>query len=152
MVGRMALRAAAGVSLAYILLPMFFVIWLAFFAQEIPSFPPEGYSLKWFRAIPGNDRFVTGFLLSLQVALVATSIGLAIGVPAAVCLVRGRFVGREAVNNLLLLPLIVPGIVLGIPLYVFHAAAEITTGWPILGSLGGLIAGHVLIAIPWACG
>jgi len=42
-VGRMALRAAAGVSLAYILLPMFFVIWLAFFAQEIPSFPPEGY-------------------------------------------------------------------------------------------------------------
>ena len=115
-VGRMALRTAAGVSLAYILLPMFFVIWLAFFAQEIPSFPPEGYSLKWFRAIPGNDRFVSGFLLSLQVAVVATSIGLAIGVPAAVCLVRGRFAGREAVNNLLLLPLIVPGIVLGIAL------------------------------------
>jgi len=102
-VGRVALGAAAGVSLAYILLPMFFVIWLAFFAQEIPSFPPEGYSLKWFRAVPGNDRFVSGFLLSLQVAVVATSIGLAIGVPAAVCLVRGRFIGREAVNNLLLL-------------------------------------------------
>ena len=82
LVGRIALRTAAGVSLAYILLPMFFVIWLAFFAQEIPSFPPDGYSLKWFRGIPGNDRFVTGFLLSLQVAVVATSIGLAIGVPA----------------------------------------------------------------------
>jgi putative spermidine/putrescine transport system permease protein len=150
MIGRMALRAAAGVSLAYILLPMFFVIWLAFFAQEIPSFPPEGYSLKWFRAVPGNDRFVTGFLLSLQVAIVATAIGLAIGVPAAVCLVRGRFAGREAVNNLLLLPLIVPGIVLGIALYVFHVEAEIATGWPILGSLSGLIAGHVLITIPWA--
>jgi len=71
-VGRIALGTAAGVSLAYILLPMFFVIWLAFFAQEIPSFPPEGYSLKWFRAIPGNDRFVSGFLLSLQVAMVST--------------------------------------------------------------------------------
>ena len=69
----MVLRTAAGASLAYILLPMFFVIWLAFFAQEIPSFPPEGYSLKWFRAVPGNDRFVTGFLLSLQVAVVSTS-------------------------------------------------------------------------------
>jgi hypothetical protein len=145
----MALGTAAGVSLAYILLPMFFVIWLAFFAQEIPSFPPEGYSLKWFRAIPGNDRFVKGFLLSLQVAVVSTSIGLAIGVPAAVCLVRGRFGGREAANNLLLLPLIVPGIVLGIALYVFHVETEIATGWPILGSLGGLVAGHVLIAIPW---
>src|SRR5215471_16038750 len=110
MAGRIALRAAAGVSLAYILLPLFFVIWLAFFAQEIPSFPPEGYSLKWFRLVPGNERFVSGFLLSLQIAVIATAIGLAIGVPAAVCLVRGRFTGREALNNLLLLPLIVPGI------------------------------------------
>jgi len=149
LVGRMALRSAAGVSLAYILLPMFFVIWLAFFAQEIPSFPPEGYSLKWFRAIAGNDRFITGFLLSLQVAVVATSIGLTIGVPAAVCLVRGRFRGREAVTSLMLLPLIVPGIVLGLALYIFHVEAEIATGWPILGSPGGLIAGHVLITIPW---
>jgi putative spermidine/putrescine transport system permease protein len=147
--GRIALQTMAGVSLAYILLPMAFVIWLAFFAQEIPSFPPEGYSLKWFRAIPGNDRFVSGFLLSLQVALLATAIGLAVGVPAAVCLVRGRFPGREALNNMLLLPLIVPGIVLGIALYVFYVEAELTTGWPILGSLGGLIAGHVLLAIPW---
>ncbi len=147
--GRAALKAAAGFSLAYILLPMVFVIWLAFFAQEIPSFPPEGYSLKWFWSVPGNDRFVSGFLLSLQVAIGATLIGLAIGVPAAICLVRARFAGREAVNSLLLLPLIVPGIVLGIALYVFHVETEIATGWPILGSLGGLIAGHVLIAIPW---
>ena len=139
----MALRTAAGASLAYILLPMFFVIWLAFFAQEIPSFPPEGYSLKWFGAIAGNDRFITGFLLSLQVAVIATSIGLAIGVPAAVCLVRGRFSGREAVTSLMLLPLIVPGIVLGLALYIFQVETEIATGWPVLGSLGGLIAGHV---------
>jgi len=148
-VGRIALGAAAGVSLLYILLPMVFVVWLAFFAQEIPSFPPEGYSLKWFRAIPDNDRFTSGFLLSLEIAVVATAIGLAVGIPAAVCLVRGRFAGREAVNNLLLLPLIVPGIVLGIALYVFYVEAEMRTDWPILGSLGGLITGHVLLAIPW---
>ena len=146
----MALGTAAGVSLAYILLPMVFVIWLAFFAQEIPSFPPEGYSLNWFRAIPDNDRFVAGFLLSLQVAVLAT-----VDRPGprrsrrASAWCAARFAGREAVNNLLLLPLIVPGIVLGIALYVFHVEAEIATDWPILGSLGALIAGHVLIAIPW---
>lgn len=147
--GRIALKAAAAISLGYILVPLFFVTWLAFFAQEIPSFPPEGYSLKWFRAVPGNDRFVSGFLLSMQVSLIATVIGLAIGVPAAVCLVRSRFSGREALNSLLLLPLVVPGIVLGIALYVFHVETEIATGWPILGSLGGLVAGHILIVIPW---
>jgi putative spermidine/putrescine transport system permease protein len=39
--------------------------------------------------------------------------------------------------------------VLGIALYVFHVEVELATGLPILGSLGGLIAGHVLIVIPW---
>jgi putative spermidine/putrescine transport system permease protein len=147
--GRWALKAAAGVTLAYILTPLFFVTWLAFFAQEIPSFPPEGYSFKWFAAIPGNTRFVSGFILSLQVAIGATMLGLAIGVPAALCLARSRFAGREAINSLLLLPLVVPGIVLGIALYVFQVEAEIKTDLPILGSIGGLIAGHVLIVVPW---
>src|SRR6202042_1525568 len=90
--GRAPLRAAAGLSLAYILLPMFFVIWLAFFRQAIPSFTPGGYSLQWLRASAGNERLVSGFLLSLGVAVIATATGLALGVPAAVCLVRGRFV------------------------------------------------------------
>jgi putative spermidine/putrescine transport system permease protein len=148
-IGRLALRAAAGLSLAYILLPIVFVIWLAFFAQEIPSFPPEGYSLRWFRAIPGDDRFVSGFLLSLQIAVVATSIGLALGIPAAVALTRARFAGREVLSNLLLMPLIVPGIVLGIAIYCFHVETEIATDLPILGSLVGLITAHVLITIPW---
>ncbi|NJO23346.1 MAG: ABC transporter permease [Sphingomonadales bacterium] len=139
----------AGLALAYILTPLFFVTWLAFFRQEIPSFPPEGYSFKWFVAIAGNDRFISGFLLSLQVGVVATLIGLAVGVPAALCLTRMRFKGREALNSLLLLPLVVPGVVLGTALYVFHVETEIHTSIPILGSLGGLIAGHVLVVIPW---
>ena len=58
----MALRTAAGVSLMYIVLPMAFVIWLAFFAQEIPSFPPEGYSLRWFRTILGNVSDTSSYM------------------------------------------------------------------------------------------
>jgi len=147
--GRVALKGAAAITLAYILTPLVFVTWLAFFRQEIPSFPPEGYSLRWFWAIADNDRFVSGFVLSLQLAVIATSIGLCLGLPAALCLSRFRFRGREALSSLLLLPLVVPGIVLGIALYVFHVEVELATGLPILGSLGGLIAGHVLIVIPW---
>jgi putative spermidine/putrescine transport system permease protein len=147
--GRIALKGAAAITLAYILTPLVFVTWLAFFRQEIPSFPPEGYSLRWFQAVAGNDRFVSGFVLSLQVALTATSIGLCLGLPAALCLSRDRFRGREALSNLLLFPLVVPGIVLGIALYVAHVEVELATGLPIIGSLAGLIAGHVLIVIPW---
>jgi putative spermidine/putrescine transport system permease protein len=147
--GRFGLLTAACIAMGYMLLPLVFVTWLAFFRQEIPSFPPEGYSLRWFAAIPDNDRFVQGFILSFEVALAATAIGLLLGVPAAFCVSRYTFPGREALSNIFLLPLIVPGVVLGIALYVFDVEAEIVTDWPILGSIGGLVAGHVLIVVPW---
>jgi putative spermidine/putrescine transport system permease protein len=147
--GRWLLRGAAALTLLYILTPLIFVTWLSFFRQEIPSFPPEGYSLRWYAAIAGNDRFVSGFLLSLQIGVLATAIGLALGVPAAMAIARHRFIGREAASSLMLFPLMVPGIVLGMALYVSHVEAELATEWPILGSLGGLVAGHVLVVIPW---
>jgi len=143
------LKGAAAFTMLYILTPLIFVTWLSFFRQEIPSFPPEGYSLRWYAAIASNERFTSGFVLSLQLGVIATAIGLAVGVPAALCLSRFSFPGREALNSLLLLPLMVPGIVLGMALYVAHVETEIATGLPILGSLGGLVAGHILVVIPW---
>ena len=147
--GRWAFNGATGITLGFILLPLVFVVWLAFFRQEIPSFPPDGYSLKWFAAIANHEKFMRGFVLSLQVALGATAIGVALGVPAALCLARFRFLGREALGSLLLLPLVVPGIVLGTSIYVFHVELTIATELPIIGSIAGLVAGHVLIVIPW---
>src|SRR4051794_38473843 len=144
--GRWALNAAATVGLLYILRPLIFVTWLSFFRQEIPSFPPEGYSIKWYVAAANDARMVDGFLLSLQLGLIATALGLLVGVPAAVCLSRFQFIGREAISSLLLAPLMVPGVVLGIALYVFQVELEIATGLPILGSLIGLVIGHILIA------
>lgn len=147
--GRLALNGAAALSLGFILLPLVFVTWLAFFRQEIPSFPPEGYSLKWFAAAAGNKAFVDGFALSLQVGVLATLIGLALGVPASLALVRHRIVLGPALNTLLLLPLVMPGIVLGTAIYVFQIETEIATGLPLMGSFAGLVAAHSLIVIPW---
>jgi len=147
--GRWLLTGAAGFSLTFILLPLVAVVWLSLYEQEIPAFPPDGYSLRWYGEMAGNSRFVSGLLLSVQLGVISTAIGLALGVPAALCLARYRFPGREALSNLLLLPLVVPGVVLGTALYVFHVETEINTGLPILGSLLGLVTGHVLITIPW---
>ncbi len=148
-IGRWALNGAAGLALAFILLPLVLVTWLAFFRQEIPSFPPEGYSTQWFGAVLTNKSFAGGFLLSAQVGVAATLIGLALAVPASLAIARRRFPGRGAVNALLLMPLIVPGVVLGTAIYVFQIETEVATGLPLLGSTAGLIAAHVLIVIPW---
>lgn len=147
--GRLALNGAATLSLGFILLPLIFVFWLAFFRQEIPVFPPEGYSLRWFAAAANTKSFVDGFVLSLQVGVISTLLGLVIGVPASLALVRHRIVFGPAVNTLLLLPLVMPGIVLGTSIYVFQIETEIATGLPILGSLWGLVAAHTLVVIPW---
>jgi len=148
-IGRWLLNGAAALAFIYILLPLIFVTWLSFYRQEIPSYPPEGYTLHWFGAITGNDRFINGLMLSLQLGVIATALGLLVSVPAALCIANYRFRGREVLNSLLLSPLMVPGVVLGTAIYVFHVETEIATGLPILGSLGGLVWGHVLITIPW---
>src|SRR5215216_1570913 len=148
--GRWLLNGAAGLALGFILLPLILVTWLAFFRQEIPSFPPEGYSLQWFAAVLNNKSFVSGFVLSFQVGITATLIGLALAVPASLAIARRRFRGRGFSNALLLMPLIVPGVVLGASIYVFQIETEIATGLPLLGTTTGLIAAHALIVIPWA--
>lgn len=147
--GRWTLGAAGGFAFLYILTPLIFVTWLSFYAQEIPSYPPEGYSLRWYDAAARNDRFIDAFLVSVQLGVISTVIGLAVALPAAIGITRLKFRGVGALGNLLLLPLIVPGIVLGFAIYVFQVEVEIATGAPVLGSLGGLVWGHVLLVIPW---
>jgi putative spermidine/putrescine transport system permease protein len=147
---RAALHAAAGFGLAFILLPLALVAWLAFFRQEIPSFPPQGYTLHWFTTIPENRAFVGGFRLSLQVSVLATALGLLLAVPASLALARQGFRLQAPLAMLLTLPLIVPGIVFGAAFYVGEMELEIATEWPLLGSAAGLVAAHTLLVIPWA--
>ena len=147
--GRFLLNGTAGLSLGFTLLPLFFVIWLSVFSQEIPSFPPEGYTLKWFNAIPEQKAFVKGFILSFKVGIAATAIGLLIGVPASLVLVRYQIRFSSSLNAFLLMPLIIPGIVLGAAIYVAEIEAEIATGLPFIGSSLGLIIAHTLVVVPW---
>jgi len=148
-IGRIGLIAAAAVGYAVILTPLVFVSWLSFFENEIVTFPPQGYTLRWFAHIFDQNNFVSGFLTSLQVGVVAMIGGLLLGIPASLALARRKFVGREALNTLLVLPLVVPGIVAGTAIYVFQIEIEIATGLPLLGSLAGLVFAHIMITIPW---
>lgn len=146
---RYALRAATVACFAVMLLPIFFVCWLSFFKNEILSFPPEGYTLRWFTSLWLQPQFADGFVTSLEVALLAMLGGLAMGIPASLALVRSELPLRETLNTLLLSPLVVPGIVIGTSLYFFLIDVEIATELPLTGSMAGLVFGHVLITIPW---
>jgi len=111
--GRLALPVTVILVYVYILMPVVFVSWIAFFDQDLIVFPPEGYTLRWFVNAWERRAFSRGFSTSFQVAAVAMVFGVILGTLASIALVRYRFRGREALNTLLLSPLIVPGIVAG---------------------------------------
>lgn len=143
------LHAVVVAGYAVIVAPLVFVSWLAFFRNEVVSFPPEGYTIRWFANILDQKNFVDGFRTSLEIALLAMAGGLAVGVPAGLALARHRLAGREAAAVLLLLPLVVPGVVAGAAIYVFHVEVEVRTGIPLVAALPGLVLAHVMITIPW---
>jgi putative spermidine/putrescine transport system permease protein len=147
----LAVSARLFVVLVYffMLSPLIFVVWLSFFADAIPSFPPSGYTLHWYRQAFENDSFASGFALSFKVAVVAAFISVILGVAASLGVVRNRFRGATAVSGLLMSPLVVPGIVAGIAIYLFYLRAENILNIDIVGTYAGLIAAHVCLTIPW---
>ncbi|OYW33648.1 MAG: ABC transporter permease [Rhizobiales bacterium 12-66-7] len=137
------------VVMAFIVLPLLAIIWVSFFSNRILAFPAEGYTLSWYVRAWEMDAFRDGFLTSVQTALLATAASLVLGVPASLALVRYRFPGRDAIQTLLLAPMIVPGIVGGAALYIFFLEVEVLVDVQIAGTISGLLIAHALIALPW---
>ncbi|MBL6457959.1 ABC transporter permease [Belnapia sp. T6] len=150
---RLAFGLAVGGAYALILAPVLAVMLISLFAQEIVSFPPDGFTLAWYGNAWDRREFARGFATSLQLALIAAAIGVPLGTAAALALDRS-FRGRwqalgGALNTLLLGPLAVPGLVAGTALYIFYVRAEFWVDDDIKGTLPGLVAAHVLLTIPW---
>ncbi|SEH92519.1 putative spermidine/putrescine transport system permease protein [Methylobacterium sp. 275MFSha3.1] len=141
--------AISGAVLAFIVLPLVVIVWVSFFANRILAFPASGYTLDWYARALETDVFRDGFVTSVETALFATAASLALGVPASLGLVRGRFPGRDAVQALLLAPMVVPGIVGGAALFIAFIEVEALLDIQVAGTLGGLLAAHTLIALPW---
>ncbi len=141
--------ALSALVLAFVLLPLGAIVWVSFFANRILSFPPTGYTLSWYGRAWEQEAFRNGFITSVETALCAVVISLVLGVPASLALVRYRFPGRDAIQTLLLAPMIVPGIVGGAALFIAFIEVEVLTDFEIAGTLGGLLIAHGLIALPW---
>jgi putative spermidine/putrescine transport system permease protein len=148
-VGRLAYRLVVALVFVFMLMPVVFVAWVSFFSNEIVTFPPQGYTLSWYTRAWANRAFTDGFLTSIQVGLFSMVVGLILGIPASFAIVRGRFPGREALNALMLSPLVVPGVVAGTAIYIYFVQLEIWTEARFIATLPGLVAAHVMLTIPW---
>ena len=130
-----------------IVVPLLLTIFLSFFDEKLIVFPPHAFTTTWYRAILPN--FGAAIWISLELGAAAVAGSLLLGVPAGIALSRYRFRGKGAVATLLLAPLTVPGIALGLAVYVFLVAIDENAGSALTGSFSGLVLAHIMIATPW---
>lgn len=130
----LGLRVAAGASLAFLVVPLFFIILYAFTTEENSyQFPPPGLTLKWFGVAWDRPDVWAALSLSVRVGLLSTFLAIILGTLAAAALSRTRFFGRESISLLLILPIALPGIITGMALRTaFHEGGIPYSYWTIV--------------------
>jgi putative spermidine/putrescine transport system permease protein len=144
---RIAVLVLVACGIILIAVPLILTLYLSVFDEKLILFPPRGYTLDWYPAILPN--FGSAILTSLELGVASVIGSLSLGVPAGIGLARHRFRGRGIIATLLLAPLTVPGIALGLAIYVALVAVDEQLGSTITGSMVGLVLAHIMITTPW---
>ncbi len=136
------LKTMSVAALAYLHLPILFVFLYAFTTEDASfTFPPPGYTTRWFAVAAANSDIRQALSLSLTVAAAATFIALILGTLAAGAVWRTRFFGRETLSLFIVLPIALPGIITGIAL---RSAISITG---MSFSFWTLVIGHATFCV-----
>ena len=110
------LRAASGLTLAFIYIPLIVIVIYAFNSSPTLEWPPPDLTTQWFGDAIDNPGARDAFLTSLKVGFAATAFALVLGTLASLAVSRFRFFGRETISFLVILPIALPGIVTGVAL------------------------------------
>ncbi len=128
---------------AYLLTPLVVLISMAFSSTGVMTFPPVGFSLKWFPAALAINRLVGSFVVSLELALLSALFSAALGTIAAVAIANRRFPGKPLLTAFFLSPLIFPTIVVGVALLQYYRSLRYDDVFMTL------LLGHIVVTIPY---
>ena len=140
-----ALCVVVAVIYLFMLGPILITAAVSFNQSNRSLFPPQGFSLRWWtRAL--SPEWLDPLLFSLQLGAAASILSIGLALPLAFALVRHRFRGRNALLALTLGPLLLPALVTGVGLLQLfqYVGLRDAIGLP------ALIAGHVVICLPFA--
>jgi putative spermidine/putrescine transport system permease protein len=129
--------------LFYITAPILIVVPLSFSSAQYLTFPPPGYSLRWYEAYFTNQGWIAATLFSIRVGVVTAAIALALGLLATVALVRFNVRGRKLFFVLLILPIVVPEVITALAIYFVFARIQFT------GTLLSIAIAQSVLALPY---
>ncbi|HET9840747.1 MAG TPA: ABC transporter permease [Nocardioides sp.] len=113
---KVVLRVLTGLVLLVVYVPLVLVLVNSFNVDRTFTWPPPSLTFHWWNVAAHSTGARHALLVSIEVALLATAIALALGTSAGLALRRTRFFGRNVVSLLIILPIALPGIVTGIAL------------------------------------
>ncbi len=142
---RVLLRLGAGVTLAFIYIPLVVIGLYAFNAQVTQAWPIEDFSTKWFSVAFHNEEVRDALKLSVIAALCATAIALVLGTLASMAVARYRFFGREVITFAVILPIALPGIVTGLALQA--TIIDVLGPLGVTFGLATIIVGHATFCV-----
>jgi putative spermidine/putrescine transport system permease protein len=126
---RIALGVVMAFGLAFVYVPLLFVLINSFNTSRTFSWPPAGFTTAWWSAAFSDAGVRDAVRSSVLVGLGATALALVLGTMAAFAVARYRFFGREIVSFVLVLPIALPGIVTGIALNSAFSVGGVPLGY-----------------------
>ncbi len=142
--GSLLVGALALLTGAFLMFPVIVVLPISFSSEAYLSFPPPGFSLRWYQTLFGSREWMDAMRTSFMIAIPTAILSVALGTAAAYGLVRGRFRGRRAIRLLVIAPMIVPNIIVAIGLYGVYSDLHV------VGTALAVVLGHVVLATPLA--
>jgi ABC-type spermidine/putrescine transport system permease subunit II len=139
---RILLVAFTGLACLYLVLPTFVIVPLSFSSSLYLSFPPPGWSTRWYVALWHSNLYNAAFMHSILIGVPAAGVAVVFGTMLALALVRGRPWGRRGLTALAIAPFLLPQIILALGLYSMLAKFGLTASYT------GVILGHAVVATP----
>ncbi|MBS1843178.1 MAG: ABC transporter permease subunit [Actinobacteria bacterium] len=139
------LWVATGLVLVVLLLPLVVIVPTSFETTQSLTWPPRGFTMHWYGDVLSDEIWTTAilksFLVALGTAILSTAIALVLA--RTIAAMRQGLV-RAVVEGLVFAPLVVPVILLAVGIY------DVETRLNLIGTNGGLIFAHTMIAFPLA--
>jgi spermidine/putrescine transport system permease protein len=137
---------AHGLAIYFFLyLPIALLVFFSFNKNPSGTFPVTGLTLEWYRQL-GDDYFLlNSFKNSIIVASTTVPIATVVGALCAFGLVRIEFRFKALLSSFILMPMVVPGILLGAAMLIVLRAL---LGAPL--SIWTAVMGHVVVTTPYA--
>lgn len=137
------LDIVAWTVMLFLLTPIFITIPMSFSDSQYLAFPPEKWSLRWYRNFFGSSEWMDSAWVSARVAFFTVVLATPLGTAAAYGLdgVKGK--RADLMRALLTIPMIVPVVIIAIG--VFYIFAWIG----LVNTITGLVVAHTVLAIPF---